>query len=136
MTELVQKNVLSYFNARRIEPTIINKGALAIRIVSCEAVLNIVIEADNTNEHAYLMGIVYPDVPEEKFDAVYKILNECNERYDHIKFVLDTKSKVIRAISDNVIQLDSCGAVCYELMYRMMCIVRAAYPVIKNAIQV
>ena len=67
-------------------------------------------------------------VPENKYDAMYKTVNQCNDDYTHIKFVLDTKDGQINAREDAVIQLDSCGEECFELMIRMVRVVEDAFP--------
>ena len=69
-----------------------------------------------------------------KFDPMYKVVNECNDTYKHVKFVLDTEHSQINARDDDVIQLDSCGPECFELMIRMVKVVEAAYPKFMKAI--
>ena len=80
------------------------------------------------DDHVHLEGMRFVKVPEDKFDAMYKVLNECNDQYTHIKFVLDVEKGELNARDDAVIQLDSCGAECFELMYRMLKVVEDAYP--------
>jgi hypothetical protein len=65
---------------------------------------------------------------------MYKIVNECNDRYNYEKFVLREKHSQICVVDDAVIQLDSCGEECYELMMRMATVVEDAYPRFMKAI--
>lgn len=90
--------------------------------------LEIFFKFDETDTHVHLEGLNFINVPENKYDAMYKVLNECNDQYTHVKFVLDTESGQINARDDDVIQLDSCGPECFELMIRMVKVVEDAYP--------
>lgn len=89
---------------------------------------------DEDDEHVHLEGLGFLKTPKEKFDAMYRVLNECNNRFTHVKFVLDTEDGEIMARDDDVIQLDSCGPECYELMIRMVGVVEEAYKSFMKAI--
>jgi hypothetical protein len=65
---------------------------------------------------------------------MYKVVNECNDTYNYEKFVLIEKHSQICVRDDAVIQLDSCGEECYELMMRMAMVVDDAYPKFMKAI--
>lgn len=90
--------------------------------------MDIFLKFDESDTHVHLEGINFIKVPEGKYDAMYKVLNECNDQYTHVKFVLDTQEGQLNARDDDVIQLDSCGEECFELMIRMLKVVEAAYP--------
>ncbi|MCR4740752.1 MAG: YbjN domain-containing protein [Lachnospiraceae bacterium] len=96
--------------------------------------ITIFFQFDEEDAHVHLEGLDFIKVPEDKFDAVYKVLNECNDDYNHIKFVLDTEHGELNARDDDVIQLDSCGPECFELMLRMVKVVEDAYPRFMKAI--
>lgn len=89
---------------------------------------------DESCTHVHLEGIDFIKVPEEKYDAIYKTLNECNDQYSHVKFVLDTEDGHIAARDDDIIQLESCGEECFELMIRMVKVVEDAYPKFMKAL--
>lgn len=89
---------------------------------------------DESGTHVHLEGADFIKVPAEKYDAVYKTLNECNDQYSHVKFVLDTEVGQICARDDDIIQLDSCGEECFELMIRMVKVVEDAYPKFMKAL--
>lgn len=89
---------------------------------------------DDSDTHVHVEGLNFIKVPESKYDKLYKLLNECNDQYAHIKFVLDTENGQIVARDDDIIQLDTCGEECYELTYRMLKVVEDAYPKFMKAI--
>ena len=84
------------------------------------------------NSGKSLFVLAFPSL--NKYDALYKVLNECNDRYIYVKFVLDEENGQINARCDNIIQLDTCGENCYELMVRMLKIVEDAYPSFMKAL--
>ena len=43
--------------------------------------LEIFFKFDETDTHVHLEGLNFIKVPENKYDAMYKILNECNDQY-------------------------------------------------------
>ena len=49
------------------------------------------------------------EVPKSKYDNIYNGLNECNDMYEYVKFVLDTEQGQINVRDDEVIQFDICG---------------------------
>ena len=88
--------------------------------------------ADDENVH--LEGMRFINVPENKLESMYKAVNECNDMYRHIKFVVDVEHKQIVARDDAIIQIDTCGPECFQLLGRMVGIVEAAYPMLMKAI--
>ena len=95
--------------------------------------IEIFFKFDDSDTHVHLEGLNFIKVPENKYDVMYKAINECNDRFTHIKFVLDTEDGQIAARDDDIIQLDSCGPECFELMLRMVKVVEAAYPILMKA---
>ncbi len=89
---------------------------------------------DQEDKHVHLEGLDFIKVPENKYDAMYKVLNQCNDKYVHVKFVLDTDEGQIYARDDDLITLDSCGPECMELAVRMVQIVADAYPIFMKAL--
>ncbi len=91
--------------------------------------IDIVFSFDDEDRHVSIQGYNFvKGVPEDKYDALYKEINDCNAQYVHIKFYLDRSVGQILARDEDVIQLDTCGPECYELMVRMVKIVEDAYP--------
>lgn len=57
---------------------------------------------DESCTHVHLEGVDFIKVPVEKYDAIYKTLNECNDQYSYVKFVLDTEDGHIVARDDDI----------------------------------
>ena len=88
-------------------------------------------QIDDEDTHVHLEGINFIKIPEDWYGTIYETINECNDAYNHVKFVLNTGGPDVGQISareDDIIQIESCGAECFELMLRMVRIVEDAYP--------
>ena len=70
----------------------------------------------------------------DKLPQMYKACSELNRDYKWVKFYVDESDNTVTAQDDAIIQLDSCGEECYELVGRMVTIVDEAYPVLMKAI--
>lgn len=79
-----------------------------------------------TNVH--FEGHEFLNVSADKIETMYKICNQCNREYRWTKFTVNEDNKEIVVEGDAVIQLDSCGMECFELMIRTTQIVEDAYP--------
>lgn len=91
----------------------------------------IFLQIDDEDTHVHLEGLNFIKIPEDWYGTIYETINECNDAYNHVKFVLNTSGPDVGQISareDDIIQLDSCGPECFELMLRMVRIVEDAYP--------
>jgi hypothetical protein len=96
--------------------------------------MDIFFKFDDEDKHVHLEGINFLKLQKSKYDSMYRVVNECNATYNHVKFVLDEENEQIVARDDDVIQLDSCGPECFELMIRMVQIVQDAYPKLMKAL--
>lgn len=65
---------------------------------------------------------------EEKKAAMYKLCSEVNADFRWLKFYVDESDNTITGQVDAVIQVESCGDECYELVCRSVSIVDEAYP--------
>ena len=72
--------------------------------------------------------------PESKLNDMLKLVNDLNDRFRWIKFVVDTKNLTIEASDDAVIQLDSVGDEVLRCCIHFIGIVDQAYPEIMRAI--
>ncbi len=133
MAGMAAKMVKQYFETQDTTPQQVKEDLLRIGWNFNGGSIQIFFHFDEEDAHVHLEGTDFVKVPEEKFDAMYKVLNELNDKYIHVKFVLDTEDGQINARDDDVIQLDSCGPECFELMIRMVQIVEDAYPVLMKA---
>lgn len=75
----------------------------------------------------------YISVPQDKIQSLYGVLNDLNVNYRWAKFTINEEGTV-RVETDGVLDLDTCGAECEELMGRLTGIADEAYPVIMKAI--
>jgi len=69
-----------------------------------------------------------------KIEALYKACSVMNKKYRWVKFYVDEEREVIVAEDDAVIQLDGCGEEVEELVFRMLDVVKNAYPEFMRAI--
>lgn len=89
---------------------------------------------DEDCKYVQLRGVKFLQVPDNKLEAMFKAVNECNHHYRFVKFVVDTDDKQVICKADAVIQLDSCADETFELMIRMTQIVDDAYPTLMKAL--
>lgn len=134
MAGMAAKMVSAYFETQDAKVEELKDDLLRIRCSIQGGSVDIFLKFDETDTHVHLEGINFIKVPEDRYDNVYKVLNECNGCYIHVKFVLDTERGQIFASEDDVIQLDSCGKECFELMIRMIKTVEDTYPKFMKAI--
>lgn len=128
MALMAAKMVEAFFQSQGVTVEAIREDLIAGGYGFDGGSMKIFFHFDETDSHVHLEGVDFVQVPENKYDNMYKILNECNDQYTHVKFVLDTEHGQINARDDDVIQLDSCGPECFELMIRMVRVVEDAYP--------
>ena len=134
MAGMAAKMVLAYFEAQETKATELQDDLLRIGWNFEGGSMEIFLHFDESDTHVHLEGLNFIKVPESKYDKIYRVLNECNDNYSHVKFVLNLESGQINARDDDVIQLDSCGEECFELMIRMLRVVEDAYPKFMKAI--
>ena len=72
-------------------------------------------------------------VPQNRMDAIYPLLNELNKRYRWAKFTVDDEGDIF-AETNGVLDLDTCGDECIEIILRLVDIVDDAYPSIMKGI--
>ena len=83
---------------------------------------------DEEDNYVHIDGVDFLEVPKDKYDLLLKVVNDCNDNYRWVKFVLDAENEQVVAKVDAVIQLDSCAEEVYELMVRTAQIVDDSYP--------
>ncbi len=134
MAGMAAKMVKQYFETKETAPDVVDENTLHTGWDFGDGSIDIFFCFDENDAHVHLEGRNFVKVPEGKEDSLYKVMNELNDRYVHVKFVLDTESGQLCARDDDVIQLDSCGPECFELMIRMVDIVKDAYPLFMKAL--
>ena len=80
-------------------------------------------------------GANFIEIPQKKYDDIYKVLNECNAMHTFVKYVLDIEEGQINISARIEIQDDKCGAQCYVAMQLMLDCLQEAYPKFKEAIE-
>ncbi len=131
---MAAKMVSAYFEEKETQLNEIREDLLVIGWEIKGGSIRVFFSFDESGTHVHLEGRGFVKVPSDRYDAIYKTLNECNDAYVHVKFVLDTESGEICARDDDIIQLDSCGEECFELMIRMVQVVEDAYPKFMKAL--
>ena len=134
MAGMAAKTVASFFEDKNTKATVVSDNLLRIGWEFNGGLITIYLDFEDDDTHVHLEGIDFITVPRDRYDRLYKVLNDVNDQYRLVKFVLDTKEGRICARDDAVIDLDSCGAECFELMIRMVKIVEDAYPTFMKAL--
>lgn len=84
--------------------------------------------------HVSVQGFHFAQIPQDKLEESYKLLNKFNKQYSHIKFYWDDDLEMLFAEADGVVQLETSGPECYELIQRLVAVIEDAYPQIMKAI--
>ena len=134
MAEMALKLVAQYLESKDTKASQVDDDVLRIGWNFEGSSIDIFFQFDESDTHVHLEGINFVTVPEDKYDRMYKVLNQVNNEYKLVKFTLDEENGQIIARDDAVIQLDSCGEECFELMIRMVQIVEDAYPTLMKGI--
>ena len=134
MAEMALKLVAQYLESKDTKASQVDDDVLRIGWNFDGSSIDIFFQFDESDTHVHLEGINFVTVPEDKYDRMYKVLNQVNNEYKLVKFTLDEENGQIIARDDAVIQLDSCGEECFELMIRMVQIVEDAYPTLMKGI--
>lgn len=87
----------------------------------------IVIFATSDNNSVAMRANQLTRVPEEKRDAMLKVINERNNRYRFVKFTLDNDADV-NLEWDAPDASQNIGEMCWEMTLRMLRIVNESFP--------
>ena len=118
----------AFLKEKNIKVSELREDLLMVEVGFSTGSVKIFVKFNESGDQVYLEGIDFIRVPTEKYEMIYNTLNECNNRYLHVKFVLDTKEGQLSARDDDIIQPDSCGEECFKLIARMARIIEDAYP--------
>ncbi|MBO4689032.1 MAG: YbjN domain-containing protein [Clostridiales bacterium] len=94
----------------------------------------LIIHFDDDEEGVAIRAFEIAKFPEEKLDAMYKLVNTLNDRFRWIKFTVDEKDFTITAADDAVIQIDSCAQEVMQCSMQMLGIIDKAYADIMKGI--
>lgn len=88
---------------------------------------------DENQDSVHIIAPKIAKIPESKADQMYKVLNDLNRSFRWVKFYADEEGN-IEADADCILDLDSCGKECLEIMERTVNIADSAYPTIMKEI--
>lgn len=71
---------------------------------------------------------------ESKKADMYRVCSELKARFKWVKFYIDESDNTITCQDDAIIQLDSAGPECFEILLRMYNIMDESYPVMMKTI--
>lgn len=120
----------SYFESKEMHcQTIDGKDNLLLLNIRAEN-LELKVLMDFTEDGKYVTIKIYNlcKFPADKTNQMYKLCSELNKEYKWAKFYVDESDNTLTAQDDAIIQLDTCGAECYELSARLVLIVDEVYP--------
>ena len=83
--------------------------------------------------NVHILSRDYVHVPDDKVDAMYKVVNELNRTYRWAKFSLDDEGDIVLE-ADAVLDLDTCGDEIMEILFRLTQIADEAYPVVMRGL--
>lgn len=89
---------------------------------------------DDDNRSVAVRSFNICKVPENKKPAIYEACSKLNDKFRWIKFYIDEDDNTVTGAMDAIIQLDSCGEECKEIIHRTVGIVDDAYPDLMKAI--
>lgn len=120
----------SYFESKGMHcQTIEGKENLLLLNIKAENLeMRVLMDFTDNSEYVTIKSYNLCKFPPEKIGAMYKLCSELNKDYKWVKFYVDESDNTITAQDDAIIQLDTCGAECYELSARLVLIVDEAYP--------
>jgi hypothetical protein len=87
----------------------------------------LIFDAEGQTMHLIAPQIV--KVPQEKVGAMYKTVNALNQKFRWVKFYIDNDGDVM-VDADCILDMDSCGQECLEIMQRTASIANEAFPII------
>ena len=124
------KMAKAFFESKGMNATVVDENDNILRMGFKGDNTNVSVIIDFSEDGGYVTFKSYNlcTFPAEKINQMYKLCSELNKGYKWVKFYVDESDNTITAQDDAVIQLDSCGQECYELVGRMVLIVDEAYP--------
>lgn len=128
MAGLTVKKVLSYFVEKGIEVTEMEEDILRVGCEFNGGSVALFFQFGEDDIHLRVDGINFLMIPKDKIDNIYRIINECNDTYLYVKYILDEKHGQVIVRSSAILQQDTCGEECYELLVRMVKSIDDEYP--------
>ena len=126
----------SYFETKGMHCQTVDEreNLLILNIKGENLEMRVILEFTEDSEYVTVKSYNLCKFPENKLAQMYKLCSELNKSYKWVKFYVDESDNTITAQDDAIIQLDTCGAECYELVGRMVIIADEAYPTMMKTI--
>jgi len=124
------KMAKAYFDSKGIHTSVLDEEDNILRVGFKGDNTNVSILMDFSEDGEYVTFKSYNlcTFSVDKIAQMYKLCSELNKEYKWVKFYVDESDNTLTAQDDAIIQLDSCGVECYELVGRMVAIVDDVYP--------
>lgn len=97
--------------------------------------VEMVLFCDEEQRMATIYSICFPEIPQSKYDAIYKVLNEFNCMDMFNKYVLNTEDGQICVSTKIDIRDDDSIKQCYVALRYMAECLQVAYPKVKEVIE-
>ena len=135
MANTAAKLFMAFLESQEVHGSFVDENQAVVRVGwNLENTkISILFFFGDDGKDVHLIGGGFCKAPENKKDAVLRAINDCNNNFRWVKFVLKENGD-IEAEDDAVVQLDSCADECFELMLRMCNIVDKAYPSFMKAL--
>ena len=88
---------------------------------------------DEDGNYVHIRTKEYVKIPENLKEKIYPVINELNLNFRWCTFVINTDNELIVKM-DAILDMDTCGEECKELIYRTVGICDEAYPTIIKAL--
>ena len=88
---------------------------------------------DEDGNYVHIRTKEYVKIPENLKEKIYPVINELNLNFRWCTFVINTDNELIVKM-DAILDMDTCGEECKELIYRTVGICDEAYPTIMKAL--
>ena len=136
MTNAAAKMFVSFLESSDMNYSIVNEETAIIRVGwNLEGTrISIYFQFDQDCKSVHIVGNDFMSFSADKIEKMYKIMNDCNQKYRWVKFTVDASDNTAAVECDAVIQLDTCAEEVTELMLRMVKIVENAYPIMMKAL--
>lgn len=80
-------------------------------------------------ETVQIRGGAFLEIPENKLESMYKVVNACNSHFRWVKFSVNNEQHDVNSTIDAVIDLETCAEEVFQLVQRTCAIVDQAYPI-------
>lgn len=130
---LVAEKIKAFFDAKEItydyfEPTESRNEAIRVGFnAKNKDSISVILIFDEDGNSINVKSFSVAKVPEDKLLDIYVCLNELNNQYRWVKFYVDSDNEVTVS-GDAILDEDSAGPECFEIVIRYIGIIDEVYP--------